>query len=115
VDERERAFFEHAGFTVSAIEGLGCGTDAEIGALSPETIVALAQRVNRPEADAVFLSCTSLNVAQDIDRIEEELGKPVVTSNQASAWLLMNGRGIEPRPGVFGTLMTKQLENEVRV
>jgi maleate isomerase len=115
VDERERAFFEQIGFVVAHIEGLGCYTDPEIGALTPETIVALAEQVNRPEADVVFLSCTSLNVAREIDRIEEAIGKPVVTSNQASAWLLMNRRGIEPRPGLFGRLMTLGIENEVSV
>ncbi len=75
--------------------------------MAPETLVALAERVNRPEADLVFLSCTSLNVAQQIDRIEEMIGKPVVTSNQASAWLFMNHRRITPRPDLFGRLMTK--------
>ena len=115
VDERERAFFEAVGFTVALIEGLGCYTDAEIGALTPETIVSLAERVNRPAADVVFLSCTSLNVAQEINRIEEAIGKPVVTSNQASAWLLMHRLGIEPRQNLFGKLMTVQMENEVSV
>lgn len=115
VDERERAFFEAVGFTVTLIEGLGCYTDPEIGALAPETIVSLAERVNRPAADVVFLSCTSLNVAQEINRIEEAIGKPVVTSNQASAWLLMHRLGIEPRQNLFGKLMTVQMENEVSV
>src|SRR5215204_3591503 len=115
VDERERGFFQDAGFTIAHIEGLGCYTDPEIGVLAPETIVALAERVNRPEADVVFLSCTSLNVAQEIDRIEEVIGKPVVTSNQASAWLLMNRQGIAPGPGIFGRLMTLEMENEVSV
>jgi maleate isomerase len=71
--------------------------------------------VNRPVADVVFLSCTSLNVAREIDRIEEVIGKPVVTSNQASAWLLMQRRAIEPRPGLFGKLMTMKIEDEVIV
>lgn len=115
VDARERAFFEQLGFTVASIEGLGCYTDPEIGALTPETIVALAERVSRPEADLVFLSCTSLEVAQEIDRIEKVIGKPVVTSNQASAWLLMNSQEIEPQRNLFGTLMTRKMENEVRV
>ncbi len=115
VDERERAFFEDVGFTVAHIEGLGRYTDPEIGALTPEAIVALAERVDRPEADIVFLSCTSLNVAQEIDRIEEVIGKPVVTSNQASAWLLMNSQGIEPRRNLFGRLMTLRMQDEVSV
>jgi maleate isomerase len=106
VDERERAFFAQMGFTIAQIEGLGCYTDPEIAAVTPEQIVALAERVNRPEADVVFLSCTTLNVAGSIDRIEEVLGKPVVTSNQASAWALMRGLGIEPGPRSYGRLMT---------
>lgn len=115
VDERERAFFEQVGLIVAHIEGLGCSTDPEIGALHPDTLVALAERVDRPEANLVFLSCTSLNVAQEIDRIEGAIGKPVVTSNQASAWLLMHRLGIEPRPQLYGRLMTVRMENEVRV
>lgn len=110
VDEREGAFFEQMGFTVAAIEGLGCATDPEIAELTPDTIVALARRVDRPEADAVFLSCTTLNVAGEIARIEESLGKPVVTSNQASAWLLVNSLGIDPRPRLFGALMDLRME-----
>jgi len=106
VDERERAFFTHAGFSVAQIEGLGCYTDPEIAALIPEQIVALAQRVDRPEADAIFLSCTTLNVAGEIGRLEQMLQKPVITSNQASAWALMRGLDVAPQPGKFGRLMT---------
>ena len=106
VNQREHAFFEHAGFTVAHIEGLACYTDPEITAVPPEQIVALAHRVDRSAADTIFLSCTTLNVAQSIDRIERELGKPVVTSNQASAWSLMRSLGIAPRPDLFGRLMT---------
>lgn len=108
VDERECAFFERAGFTVARIEGLGCYTDPEIAAVTPEQIVALAQRVDRPAADAVFLSCTTLNVAGEIDRLEQILQKPVVTSNQASAWALMRGLGVAPQSGTYGRLMTSR-------
>lgn len=115
VDERERAFFGQAGFTVARIEGLGCYTDPEIGMMTPDEIVALAGRVDRADAEAVFLSCTTLNVANEIGRIEEGIGKPVVTSNQASAWHFMRRRGIAPRPGLFGRLMTLGIDNEVSV
>lgn len=106
IDQRERAFFEQARFTVAAIEGLGCYTDPDIAAITPEQIEALAIRIDRPEAEAIFLSCTTLNVAGSIARLEAELGKPIVTSNQASAWALMRGLGIAPGPEPFGSLMT---------
>lgn len=115
VDAREREYFEAAGFRVVHIEGLGCYTDPEIGALQPATLIALAERVDRPGADMVFLSCTSLNVVQDIDPIEEVVGKPVVTSNQASAWWLMQRLGIAPGPGIYGRLMNVTMIDEVSV
>jgi arylmalonate decarboxylase len=46
----------------------------------------MARAVDRPEADAIFISCTSLPTLKLIDAIEEQLGKPVVTSNQATFW-----------------------------
>lgn len=106
VNERECAFFEHAGITVAAIEGLGCHTDPEIAVIAPEQIVALAERVDRPAADAIFLSCTTLNVAGSIERIENRLGKPVITSNQASAWMLLRDLDMLPGPKTFGQLMS---------
>jgi maleate isomerase len=106
VNERERTFFERAGFTVAAIEGLGCYTDPEIATVTPEQIESLARRVDLPETDAVFLSCTTLNVAGSIARLENELGKPVVTSNQATAWALLRHLEIAPGPNAFGRLMT---------
>ncbi len=106
VDERERAFFENTGFTVTSIEGLGCLTDPEIAGVPPTTIEALAQRVDRPNADAIFLSCTTLNVASSIDRLEDRLRKPIVTSNQATSWALMQRLDVPPSPGRFGRLMT---------
>ena len=106
VDERERAFFEQAGFRVTTIEGLGCMTDPEIAEVTPAQIVALAQRVDRPDADVVFLSCTTLKVADSIDDLEAMLGKPVITSNQASAWSAMRSLGVAATAGQFGRLMT---------
>jgi len=105
VDDRERDFFERMGFPVERIEGLGCATDPEIAEVTPEQIVTLARRVDRPDADTIFLSCTTLNVAGVIDQMETALGKPVITSNQASAWLLMRKLGIPPRSDRFGRLM----------
>lgn len=112
VDERERAFFEQAGFSVAVIEGLGCATDPEIAEITPTQIVALAQRIDRPEVDAVFLSCTTLNVADSIDQIEQLLSKPVITSNQASAWILMRALGLNTPAGKFGHLMTSRQDEQ---
>src|SRR5690606_23238280 len=57
LNEIERRFLEDSGFAVSAIAGLQCGTDAEIGRLSPADAEALVARVDSPAADTLFVSC----------------------------------------------------------
>ena len=55
--------------------------------------------------DAVFVSCTSLRVAERIEALEAKLGKPVTSSNHALAWHSLRLAGYAaPLPG-FGRLM----------
>ena len=81
----ERRFLEESGFAVASIGGLGCATDAEIGRLEPVDAVSLVERVDTPEADAVFISCTNFHCLPAIASLERQLDKPVVTSNLAGA------------------------------
>lgn len=90
INEGEIRFLEEEGFSVCASLGLGLGeTEAErfaIRKVPPEAVLRMARAVDRPEAEAIFISCTSLPTLRLIDTIEEQLGKPVVTSNQATFW-----------------------------
>ena len=96
----ERQFLEESGYAVASIAGLGCATDAEIGRLEPEDAVSLVERVNTPEADAVFISCTNFHCLPAIASLERRLGKPVVTSNLAGAWAALRQIGVDdPIPG----------------
>ena len=77
--------------------------------VAPEAIYEAAIAIDRPDADAVLVSCTALRTSSVIDRIEQHLGKPVVTSNQALAWHALRLAGYaEPRKGL-GRLMTLPL------
>lgn len=101
----ERQFLEESGYAVASIAGLGCATDAEIGRLEPEDAVSLVERVNTPEADAVFISCTNFHCLPAIASLERRLGKPVVTSNLAGAWAALRQIGVDdPIPG-YGELL----------
>lgn len=90
INDREVSFLEEEGFSVCAFMGLGLGeTEAErfaIRTVPPEAVFRMAREVDRPEAEAIFISCTSLPAARLITGIEAQLGKPVVTSNQATFW-----------------------------
>ena len=46
-------------------------------------MVELGLEADSQEAEAIVLSCTDMRSVEAIEELEEKLGKPVVTSNQA--------------------------------
>lgn len=83
LNERVKIYLELAGFEVLAIAGLG--TQAH-GSISAPVIKALAHEVMRTNTEALFISCSNFRTLNLITELENELGRPVITSNQASMW-----------------------------
>ncbi len=54
----------------------------------------------------VFLSCTNLATVEMIAALEEEVGKPVITSNQATFWNAIRTMGLRDRIEGFGSLLS---------
>ncbi|MEK6591843.1 MAG: maleate cis-trans isomerase [Pseudomonadota bacterium] len=86
LNEKVKQYLDAAGFGVLAIEGFGTQAHA---AVTPGRVAALAKQVDRPEAQAIFISCSNLRTLEIIESLERDLGKPVVTSNQASLWSML--------------------------
>ena len=86
LNERLREFLGQTGFQVLAIKGLGTQAHATI---KPQEVEALVMSVDRPDGDAIFISCTNFGTLDIIESLEKKLGKPVVTSNSASMWKMM--------------------------
>jgi maleate isomerase len=68
-----------------------------------EAVFALGRH---EEVDAVFVSCTSLRLVDDVVNIEKVLGKPVMSSNHAMAWHALRLAGVNDRFPQFGKLFT---------
>lgn len=81
-----RAFLEANGVTVLDAQGLDLVDNLVVGRLGAETAYELARRVDRSDAEAVVLACTNWRTMEVIERLERELGKPVVSTTQASIW-----------------------------
>lgn len=86
LNERLQRYLETAGFTVVAIAGFGTQEHARC---SVADTLALAESVVTDEADALVISCTNFRTLEIVEQLEEKLGRPVVTSNQASMWRLL--------------------------
>jgi maleate isomerase len=112
VNERLSSYFAGSGFEVLEIEGLGCRHDHDIGWVTPETVYRLARRVDRWEADGVFISCTNLRTAAVLQALEDDLGKPVVSANQASLWHALRIAGVNTAVEGYGRLLSLPLTGQ---
>ncbi len=107
VNEREARFFNQSGFEVIAEAGMGIDTNAEMGRLPPQTWVEFARKHRDDRADVYLVSCTAIRSAEVIGEIEAELGRPVLTSNQALLWHCLRSCGIRDGVRGFGTLLAE--------
>lgn len=98
-----RAYWEAAGLSVVGYARLAGVTN--IYDESEERAYRLARQADVPAADAVLLSGTGLPTIGVLELLERDLGKPVVSSNQALLWRALRMVGVrEPLPG-FGRLL----------
>jgi maleate isomerase len=73
--------------------------------IKPASLVDLAREAMAPDAEALFISCTALRSAAVVPEIESAIGRPVVSSNLATAWNCLRLCGDQsPRPE-WGRLM----------
>jgi maleate cis-trans isomerase len=105
-NERLIRFYTDAGFDIISFDAIKPDAPERrdyrnINNAPPEVAFELAKRVDRPDAEAIFISCTAFRGAVDaVDELERITGKPVVTSNQATFWACLRAMDFdEPVPG----------------
>lgn len=105
-------YFAALGFEIDRFTCLGLSDDRQMARIAPEEIAAFAKEAVAPQSDALFISCTALRAAGVVAGTEAATGRPVVSSNLATAWacLRLCGNG-EARPEL-GRLMALPLKGE---
>jgi len=100
------AYLEHAGFTVTAIEGMSITGVKEVGEVSTRALVELSRKVYLRDttAEGIFISCGGLLTLDAIQQLERELGLPVTASSPAGFWDVVRLGGWDPRSKGFGRL-----------
>lgn len=107
VNEREVRFLQAAGFEVLVDVGVGMATNAEMGRAPPECWLDLVKQHRDDRVDAYLVSCTAIRSAEVINEIEQAVGRPVITSNQALVWYCLRLGGITDRVSGFGRLLAR--------
>ena len=106
------AYFVAKGFEIASFTCLGFEDDREMARIAPAALVDLARQATHAQADALFVSCTALRAALAVTGMEQAIGRPVVTSNQATAWNCLRLCGDETAHPEFGRLMTLPLPRD---
>ncbi|WP_246281549.1 maleate cis-trans isomerase family protein [Fodinicola acaciae] len=85
-------FLAELGVETVASEHLGLG--GGIWKVSYRTVAEHMLRADRPDAEAIFVSCTNLPTYDVIEPLENLVGKPVFTANQLTMWACLRRMGL---------------------
>jgi len=118
INDELKTFLKDNGFTLIKLKGLGLGerkkrypiSDIEIsgiGIQEPYVSYKLIRKIFTDEADGFFISCTNFRAVETIQMLEDDLGKPVISSNQASLAIALKRLGIKSNVKGFGSLFER--------
>lgn len=100
------AYFADHGFAVAMLTNLGLDDDRVIARVTLASIVTAAREAVASGSEALFISCTALRAAEVAGEIEAAVGCPVVTSNQAAAWMCLRLAGCDAPIAAHGRVVT---------
>lgn len=86
VNESVVAFLTANGYEVLDHQALGHVDNLAVGRLDESTAYDMGRKVDRADADLVMLACGNWRTLGVIDRLERELGKPVLSTNLVTLW-----------------------------
>ena len=79
-------FFKKNNFEVTSNTYFDIQSDVDIGRVDQDQLFKILSNINHKDAEALFVSCTSLPVLNIIERLEKKLKMTVLSSNQALIW-----------------------------
>ena len=92
---------------VLQIAGYGVRKNAQLTDLPVHAAYKIAKRLDAKgrDADGVFIPCPRWPTITDVQLLEDEIGKPVITSSSACSWYAMKLIDIKESVKGFGRLM----------
>jgi maleate isomerase len=98
------------GFEVPVFGSFNEQDDPTVARITPQSIRrGVSVLLETAKVDAVFVSCTSVRLAEAARSIEEETGIPVTSSNHAMAWHALRLAGVTDLMPQWGRLFEAQL------
>jgi maleate isomerase len=80
------AFMQAHGFEIVHSETVGIVSGVELGRIGPDAAYELGRKADRPGAEALVMPGGNWIAMPMIERLERDLGKPVLCNNAVSIW-----------------------------
>jgi len=90
---------------VSSFASLNLNLDSEFANVDPNYILEISSKLETKNADALFISCTALPVLNILDKLEQTIKKPVLSSNQTLIWDTIRSIGYKSPIKGYGQLL----------
>lgn len=112
-DAETRTYLEAHGFDVVEMGGPDLAEPGRTRDLHPSAsyqyATALAASTDE-RFDAVYVACRPFGSVEHVERLEADVGRPVVTSSQAQVWWAFEAAGIAPDLSGYGRLFERNGE-----
>ena len=79
-------FFKNNNFEITSNTYFDIESDVDIGKVDQDQLFEILSNIDHKNAEALFVSCTSLPVLNIIEKLEKKLNITVLSSNQALIW-----------------------------
>jgi maleate isomerase len=106
INQAVKKYYEEGGVKVLAIKGLEVSKPVDQAKLPDYSSYKVAYELFRqhPDTDSLLIQGRWRSVAY-VQELENDTGKPVVSSTAASLWWVLQALGMKPRIDGFGTLL----------
>ena len=109
-NERLRHFLKAHGIEVVKLGTFDMLDMFDHAKIEPGEIYRKVKEITSTKAEAVFVACTQLRALEVVDMLERDLGKPVYSAVQASAWQAYEAMNVDPKIADCGSLLRKLSE-----
>lgn len=98
-------FIAEIGLDLVSTRNMNVQNSLELWRIPGGEVRAFARSVDVPQAEVLCIVATDLPTAGEIAALERELGKPVVTTNQAILWSSLRLAGVDASIPGYGKLL----------
>jgi maleate isomerase len=103
--DKKIAYLKECGYELVADKAVGLSGSDEYCTTPAQRWFDEAVALRNDNADAYFISCANIHSIDVIQRLEDKLQRPVVTTNQAAIWRSLRLAGIDDDVPSLGALM----------